>query len=311
MNTSRIDALIKNVSRAVKGKPDAVRLAVVALLGRGHLLIEDVPGIGKTTLAYSLARSVGGSFQRVQFTSDLLPSDIIGVTVYNQNTQVFEFRQGPLFANIVLADEINRTTPKTQSALLEAMNEGQVTVERATLTLPKPFMVIATQNPLEYHGTFPLPESQMDRFMMRIRLGYPETADEKAILRASTAGRAPDMLEPVISAPDTLELQRQADMVRLEDSLLDYILAIVDATRRTDRLVLGVSPRGAIFLQRAAKAMALVEGRSFCIPDDVKNLAVPVLSHRVMVNVRGGFGRRGEDAEMVISDLLQSVEVPV
>ena len=307
----RIKALLDNVGRVMKGKPDAVRLSVTALLGRGHLLIEDVPGIGKTTLAHSLARSVSCAFQRVQFTSDLMPSDIIGVTIFNQTTQAFEFKQGPIFANIVLADEINRTTPKTQSALLEAMNEGQVTVERATIPLPRPFMVIATQNPLEFHGTFPLPESQMDRFMMRIKLGYPDSSHEREILKSSTSDPVKDRLEPVLGASDVLALQAEVDRVRIDDSLLDYILAIVAATRKTDRLALGVSPRGALFLRKAACATALVGGRDYCVPDDIKSLAVPVLSHRVIVNSRGGYGRRGEDAEDVIRDIVSSVETPV
>ena len=307
-----VKALTDNIGRAMKGKPDAVRLAVVALLGRGHLLIEDVPGIGKTTLAYSLARSINCTFHRVQFTSDLMPSDILGVTIFNQTRQEFEFKQGPIFANIVLADEINRTTPKTQSALLEAMNEGQVTVEKTTLPLPRPFMVIATQNPLEYHGTFPLPESQMDRFMMRIKLGYPDIADEKEILRAAVTDYVKDGLEPVLTADDVLGLQAEAAKVRVDDSLLDYILAIVEATRSSEKLALGVSPRGALFLQKAARAMALVDGRDYCIPDDIKGLAVSVLSHRVLVNTRGvGYGKRGEDSEDIIRDIVDTVEVPV
>ena len=306
-----IKALVDNVGIAIKGKPDAVKLAVVALIGRGHLLIEDVPGIGKTTLAFSLARSINCSFNRVQFTSDLMPSDIIGVTIYNQTRQEFEFKPGPIFANIILADEINRTTPKTQSALLEAMNEGQVTVESATHPLPDPFMVVATQNPLEFHGTYPLPESQMDRFMMRIQLGYPEVADEKAILKAYAGGTVKDVVGPVLNAGDVTHLQEEALKVRMDDSLLDYIISIVDATRNTEKLALGSSPRGTLFLQRAARALALVNGRDYCIPDDIKGLAVHVLSHRVILNARGGFGRRQGNAEEVIRDILDSVEVPV
>ncbi|MBI5190347.1 MAG: MoxR family ATPase [Nitrospirae bacterium] len=306
-----IDALVGNVGRVIKGKPDAVKLAVVALIGRGHLLIEDVPGIGKTTLGYSLARSVNCSFHRIQFTSDLLPSDITGVTIFNQTTQEFEFKEGPIFANIVLADEINRTSPKSQSALLEAMNEGQVTVEKTTFPLPRPFMVIATQNPLEYHGTFPLPESQLDRFMMRIKLGYPDMEHEKEILKASSERYIKDGLEPVLAGADVLKLQDLVDGVKMDDALLDYILAIVDATRRSDKLALGVSPRGALFLQKAARAMAMVSGRDYCIPDDIKGLAVPVLSHRVALNARGGFGRRAGDAEDAVADIVEAVEVPV
>jgi len=307
-----IKALLQNIGVAVKGKPEAVKLAVAALISRGHLLIEDVPGIGKTTLAYSIARSINCSFQRVQFTSDLLPSDITGVTVFNRTTQEFEFKEGPIFANIVLADEINRTTPKTQSALLEAMNEGQVTVEKDTHQLPKPFMVIATQNPLEYHGTFPLPESQMDRFVMRIRLGYPDISDEKEILKTYTTDYIKDGLKPVLDAQDVLRLQDEASRVRVDEALMDYILRIAQATRETAALALGVSPRGTLFLQKAARATALISGRDYCIPDDIKRLAVPVLAHRVVVNARGGgFGKRGEDAEGIISDIVNSVEVPV
>jgi MoxR-like ATPase len=307
----KIQSLIKNIGRAVKGKPDVVRLSVVALLARGHLLIEDVPGIGKTTLAYSIARSLNCSFSRVQFTSDLMPSDITGVTVYNQTLQKFEFHEGPVFANVVLADEINRTTPKTQSALLEAMNEGQVTVEKATHVLPRPFMVIATQNPLEFHGTYPLPESQMDRFMMRIRLGYPAPADEKEIMKAYSAEYIRDGLEPVLTAEEVIGIQDEVMGVRVDEGLLDYIVAIVESTRKSGKLALGVSPRGTLFLQKAARAMALVSGRDYCIPDDIKGLAVAVLSHRVMVDARGGLGRRSEDAEDVIRDIVESVEVPV
>jgi MoxR-like ATPase len=308
---AKVNALVKNIERAVKGKPEVVKLSVVALLARGHLLIEDVPGIGKTTLAYSIARSLNCSFHRVQFTSDLMPSDITGVTVFNQTLQKFEFHEGPVFANIVLADEINRTTPKTQSALLEAMNEGQVTVEKTTYRLPRPFMVIATQNPLEYHGTYPLPESQMDRFMMRIKLGYPAPADEKEIMKAYATEYIKDGLEPVLDAQQILDIQDEVMAVRMDEGLLDYIVNIVEATRTSGKLALGVSPRGTLFLQKAARAMALVDGRDYCIPDDIKGLAAPVLSHRVMVDARGGLGRRSEDAEDVIKDIVDLIEVPV
>ena len=307
----KIARLMDCVGRVVKGKPDAVRLAVAALLGRGHLLIEDVPGIGKTTLAYSLAKSVSCSFHRVQFTSDLLPSDIIGVTVFNQTTREFEFKEGPIFANIVLADEINRTTPKTQSALLEAMNEGQVTVEKHTRPLPRPFMVIATQNPLEFHGTFPLPESQMDRFIMRIRIGYPERLHEREILRGGGSGETMAMIEPVLTADEVIALQGEAASVRVDGSLVDYILTITEATRQNDKLALGASPRGAPFLQKSAKALAFTYGRDYVIPDDIKAVAVPALAHRVVVNARAGYGRRSEDVEDIIRDIVESVETPV
>ncbi|MGC2425189.1 MAG: MoxR family ATPase [Nitrospirota bacterium] len=305
-----IKKLIENVESAVRGKPEAVRLAVVALIGRGHLLIEDVPGVGKTTLAHSLARSINCSFHRVQFTSDLMPSDITGVTVYDQLRAEFVFKKGPIFANIVLADEINRTTPKTQSALLEAMNEGQVSVEKETYPLPHPFMVVATQNPLEFSGTFPLPESQMDRFLIRMRLGYPSLSSEKEILKDRSRGERQNELSAVLSGGEVEEIQAAADSVKMDESLMDYILAIVEATRRSESLSLGVSPRGTIFLQRAAKAMAVTEGRDYCIPDDIKRLAVPVLSHRVITSPKAGYRGRNEGAEDVIRDILDSVEVP-
>jgi MoxR-like ATPase len=306
-----VKKLTENVGGAIRGKPEAVHLAVVALIGRGHLLIEDVPGVGKTTLAHSLARSINCSFHRVQFTSDLMPSDITGVTVYDQLRAEFVFKKGPIFANIILADEINRTTPKTQSALLEAMNEGQVSVEKETYPLPHPFMVVATQNPLEFSGTFPLPESQMDRFLIRMRLGYPSLSSEKEILKDRSRGERQNKVSAVLSGGEVEALQEAADKVKMDESLLDYILAIVEATRRSERLSLGVSPRGTIFLQRAAKAMAVTEGRDYCIPDDIKRLAVPVLSHRVITSARAGYRGRNEDAEEVIRDILDSLVVPI
>ena len=289
---------------------EAVKLAVVALIGRGHLLIEDVPGIGKTTLAYSLARSINCSFNRVQFTSDLMPSDIIGVTIYNQTRQEFEFKPGPIFANIILADEINRTTPKTQSALLEAMNEGQVTVESSTNPLPDPFMVVATQNPLEFHGTFPLPESQMDRFLLRIRIGYPDESYERQILRGAGAA-ALERLQPVLDDGAVLDLQSQANGVNVEESLLGYVMAIVQATRTHAALALGVSPRGSLALVQAAKALALVDGRHYCVPDDIKALAVPAFAHRVLLRARWEQTvERSPDAEQIIREILRDVPVP-
>jgi len=306
-----IRKLIESVSRAVRGKPEAVRLAVTALVARGHLLIEDVPGIGKTTLAQALARSISCSFNRIQFTSDLLPSDIIGVTVFNKSKQEFEFKPGPIFANIVLADEINRATPKTQSALLEAMNEGQVSVENDTHRLPRPFMVLATQNPLEFYGTFPLPESQMDRFVIRIRMGYPGIDVEKEILKLGASGPLGAGLAPALTGEEVSVLQDKAARVRIDDGLLDYLLAIVEATRRSDKIALGASPRGSLYLSRAARAYALVNGRDYCVPDDIKTLAAPVLAHRLVLDSRGGFGRRSEDADDVVRDIVESVDVPV
>jgi len=308
----KIRALQENIERVIKGKPEAVRLTIATLLARGHLLIEDVPGIGKTTLAHSLARSLDCSFRRIQFTSDLLPSDILGVTIYNQQTQAFEFKPGPIFAHIILADEINRTTPKTQSSLLEAMNDIQVSVDSHTYPLPKPFMVIATQNPLEYHGTYPLPESQLDRFMMRIRIGYPDRSDEKIILTTQRLFQPAGDLKPVLTAGDVLELQNAVDQVRMDEGLVDYLLALTAVTRNSDLLGLGVSPRGAMALHKAAQAYAFVNGRAYCIPDDIKRLAPLVFAHRVIVNTRlETYGRRGEDAERILQELVNQVPVPL
>jgi MoxR-like ATPase len=282
----------------------------VALLARGHLLIEDVPGVGKTTLAQALAQSLGLSFQRIQFTSDLLPSDILGVSVFDPRKSEFEFKPGPIFANIILADEINRTTPKTQSSLLEAMNEAQVSLDHHTYRLPRPFMVLATQNPLEYQGTHPLPESQLDRFLLRIRIGYPDESHERLILRGAGAAVL-DLLRPVLSGEAVQDLQAQVETVKVEESLLGYVMAIVQATRSHAALALGVSPRGSLALVRAAQALALTEGRSYCIPDDIKQLAIPALAHRVIPRARWeAAGDRHADAETVIREILQDVPVP-
>ncbi len=310
--TQTIQALRDNIARVIKGKSRVIELTVVALVARGHLLLEDVPGVGKTTLAHSLARSLDCSFKRIQFTSDLLPSDIVGVSIFNRQKQAFEFMPGPIFANIVLADEINRTTPKTQSSLLEAMSEAQVSVDNQTHALQQPFMVIATQNPAEYHGTFPLPESQLDRFLMRLRIGYPPPEEEKKVLDRAQALHPAEELEPVLSGEEMLDLQAQAEKVRIDDSLLDYLLAIVHATRQTPLLSLGISTRGALALSRAAKALALVRGRAYCIPDDIKELAPVVLSHRIMMaRGQGSSPRQFEQAERIINDLVASVPVPV
>jgi MoxR-like ATPase len=298
----RVSALEASLGRCILGKPGVVRLAVVGLLARGHILIEDAPGVGKTTLAAALARSIGGRFQRIQFTSDMLPSDILGVTVWQPDRSQFVFKAGPLFANIVLADEINRTTPKTQSSLLEAMNEAQVSIDHATYLLPRPFMVLATQNPHEYEGTYPLPESQLDRFLLRIRIGYPEAADEKAILRGGAI--VPEAVEPVVSAEEVVALQEETAGVRVEDSVLDYLMAVVNATRSSPLLALGVSPRGSRALLRAAQAAAFVDGRRYVVPDDVKRLAIPVLAHRVVA--RPG----AADGDAAIRAICQEIPVP-
>lgn len=308
----KVRALQDNIEQVIKGKSEAVRLTITTLLARGHLLIEDVPGIGKTTLAHSLARSLDCGFRRIQFTSDLLPSDILGVTIYNQQTQAFEFKQGPIFAHIILADEINRTTPKTQSSLLEAMNDVQVSVDSRTYPLPKPFMVIATQNPLEFHGTYPLPESQLDRFMMKIRIGYPELSDEKMILTTQRLFQPDSDLKPVLNAGEVLELQNAVDHVRMDDGLVDYLLALTRATRNSEQLELGISPRGGMALHKAAQAYAFVDGRTYCIPDDIKRLAPLVFAHRVTVTSRSeNYGRRGEDAERILDELVNQVPVPM
>lgn len=310
--THKIRLLKTNIERVVKGKSQAIEWVVVCLLARGHLLIEDVPGVGKTTLAHALARSVDCSFKRIQFTSDLLPSDILGVSVFNRQKQAFEFLEGPIFANIVLADEINRTTPKTQSSLLEAMNEAQISMDNETRALPQPFMVIATQNPSEHHGTFPLPESQLDRFLMKIRIGYPDLAAEKEVLDRPSALHPATELEPVLTAHEVLELQQDVEKVRLDDSLLEYLLAIVGMTRRSEFLSLGVSTRGASALSRAAKALAFCRERHYCVPDDIKELVPIVLSHRVTFKVtRGLRGYGSEEAAQVIRDIVESISVPL
>lgn len=309
---ARIDDLQAAVETVIKGKPEAVRLAIVTLIAGGHLLVEDVPGIGKTTLAHALARALDCTFQRIQFTSDLLPSDVIGLSVYNQHKGVFEWKPGPIFANVVLADEINRTTPKTQSALLEAMAESHVTVEGITHHLPLPFIVIATQNPIEHHGTYPLPESQLDRFMLRLRIGYPDSEDEKKILRDRERAEPLDALRPVMSGEDIADLQRTVAQVSVDDALVDYLMRIVAATRETEMLDLGVSPRGSLSLFRAAQALALTEDRAYCVPDDVKRLVIPVCAHRVVVSSRFSSSlRRSEEAEAVLREILKTVSVPI
>jgi MoxR-like ATPase len=308
----KIDALQATVETVIKGKPEAVRLAIVTLIAGGHLLVEDVPGIGKTTLAHSLARALDCTFQRIQFTTDLLPSDVIGLSIYNQNKAVFEWRPGPIFANIVLADEINRTTPKTQSALLEAMAEGQVTAEGRTHPLPSPFMVVATQNPIEHHGTYPLPESQMDRFMLRLRIGYPAAIDEKQILRDRQRAEPLDHVRPVANGDEIRTLQNFVAEVRVDDAIVDYLMRIVGATRDSEMLDLGVSPRGTLALFRAAQAMALTESRTYCLPDDIKRLVIPVFAHRVVVSSRFSSSlRRSEESEAVLTELMKTISVPI
>ncbi|HEX8175026.1 MAG TPA: MoxR family ATPase [Pyrinomonadaceae bacterium] len=308
----RVTRLQSAIESVIKGKPEAVRLVVVTLIAGGHLLVEDVPGVGKTTLAQALARALDCSFQRIQFTSDLLPSDVIGLSIYNQHSGIFEWKPGPVFANVVLADEINRTTPKTQSALLEAMAERQVTIEGNTHPLPEPFIVVATQNPIEHHGTYPLPESQLDRFMLRLRIGYPDAEDEKQIIRDRERSEPLNALRPVMTGEDIVELQQAVSEVSVDDALVDYLMRIVAATRDSEMLDLGVSPRGTLALFRAAQALALTEERSYCVPDDIKRLVLPVFAHRLVVSSRFSSSlRRSEESEAVLHEIIKAVSVPL
>ena len=300
------------IEGVIRGKSETVKFALIAVLARGHLLIEDVPGIGKTTLANALARALELSFQRIQFTSDLLPSDVLGLSIFNQKSGEFEWKSGPIFSNIVLADEINRATPKTQSALLEAMAEEQVTVEGRSMRLPMPFIVIATQNPSEHHGTYPLPESQLDRFMLRLHIGYPDMNDERQILRDRRSGDPLGAVEPVMSQADVVDLQAMVNDVRVDDALIDYLLEIVNLTRTSDQLELGISPRGTLALFRSAQALALIEGRDYCIADDIKRLVMPCFAHRVILNARSAVVRnRMREAERILHEILQKVSVPI
>ena len=310
--SEKIANLQKTIERVIKGKSETVKLALVALLAKGHLLIEDVPGIGKTTLANALSRALDLSFQRVQFTSDLLPSDVIGLSIYNQQTSDFEWKAGPIFANIVLADEINRATPKTQSALLEAMAEEQVTVEGVSRGLPAPFMVIATQNPAEHHGTYPLPESQLDRFMLRLHVGYPSKADERSILRDRERANPLEFVRAVMTEAEILRLQQMVSEVRMDDALVEYLLSVVEQTRAAEAIELGISPRGTLALFRSAQALALIEGRDFCIADDIKRLVLPAFAHRIIVNSRStNLKHKTREAEQILQDILQKTSVPV
>jgi MoxR-like ATPase len=307
--------LIGNVETALRGKPEVVLRAVVTLIGQGHLLIEDVPGVGKTTLARALASSVAADFRRIQFTSDLLPGDLTGMSVpeivEGRRTHQFSFQPGPIFANLVLADEVNRASPKSQSALLEAMAEQTVSVDGTTHPLPNPFCVIATQNPVEHCGTHPLPESELDRFMMRIGIGYPERDFEAEVLREDPAAFALPRLEAVASLDELRGMQQLAGQVKFDDSLVAYLLSIVEETRNHDALELGVSPRGALALRRAAQSHALIDGRDYCIPEDVAELAPDVLCHRMSVNLRGGMRPGGEESRWILDEILDRVPVPL
>ena len=308
-----LDHLVQEVETVFHGKREVVRLAVSALLARGHVLFEDVPGVGKTTLAHALARTLGLGFRRIQFTSDLLPSDVLGVAVYNPRTAAFETRPGPIFANVVLADEINRAPPRTQSGLLEAMQEGRVTIDDRTHDLPRPFMVMATQNPLEHHGTYPLPESQLDRFLMRITIGYPDRDAERRILTESEAGEpVMERLRAVLSPTQVFQLQDRVEEVDADEAIVDYLMTVVERTRITPKLRMGVSPRGAIALYRAARAFALTQGRTYLVPDDVRSLVVPCLAHRILpTGATGATLDAHEQAAQILEGILDEVEAPV
>ncbi|MFM1801241.1 MAG: hypothetical protein RJA81_593 [Planctomycetota bacterium] len=305
-----LERLQAQLNSVVVGKPEPIRMALVALLAEGHILIEDVPGVGKTLLARAIAASIDTPFRRIQFTPDLLPSDILGSSIYSSATGEFHFKPGPIFSNVILADEINRTTPRTQSALLEAMSDGQVSVEGTTHHLAKPFFVLATQNPFEFEGTYVLPESQLDRFMLRIKMGYPARSEERRILTMHREGTPVDTLKPVISAEQIVHIQRMVREVKFEDSVADYLLEIVRATRENEDLRVGVSTRGALTLYRASQALAFLMGRSFVVPDDVKSLVGPVLAHRI---VGKSFLQAGEfsAAESILRDIVDQIEVPV
>ncbi len=306
----KVSRLKENMAKVIFGKDDIIESAIICLLARGHLLIEDVPGVGKSSLAHSLASSLHLDFKRIQFTSDLLPTDITGVSIYDQIEKMFHFQKGPIFTNIVLADEINRSTPRTQSALLEAMNERQVSADNVTYGLEKPFMVIATQNQAESQGACPLPESQLDRFMLYVSMGYPSVEDERRLL--STTRPDPANINAVLGKEEVLQLQDEVDRVKIEPILTDYILNIITATRDNSHLQIGVSPRGGLIFQQAIRARALVHGRNYCTPDDVKNLAIPVLCHRVIPKSNSSSQKRlFADTATIIENILEQLEVPV
>ena len=303
-----VEKIADNVEKVIKGKRDVIELTLLTLLCEGHLLIEDVPGVGKTMLARSIAKSIGCTFRRIQFTPDMLPTDVTGVSVFNQKTREFEFRPGPIMAQIVLTDEINRATPKTQSALLEAMEERQVTVDGVTYPMARPFLVLATQNPIEYEGTFPLPEAQVDRFMMRISIGYPDPEDEMAILDSQRLHHPIEDLEQVVGVEEFLAAQEAVKQVYVDDLIKEYIVALVNATRKHPDVYLGSSPRGSLALYKTGRARAAIEGRDYVIPDDIKALAEPALAHRLIISPSARI--KNVDPRTVIEELVNSVPVP-
>ena len=308
-----LDQIVDQVEVVFHGKREVVRLSVAALLARGHILFEDVPGVGKTTLAHALARALGLTFRRIQFTSDLLPSDVLGVSLFNPKTTEFETRPGPIFTNILLSDEINRAPPRTQSGLLQAMQEGRVTIDDKTFELPSPFLVLATQNPLEHHGTYPLPESQLDRFLLRLTIGYPDQdAERRILMESSEFDRLLDQVEPVLTLEQLLLLQAQVDQVHVEPSLVDFLMEVVRRTRTDPHFQVGVSPRGAIALFRAARAFALVSGRTYLVPDDVLSLAAPCLAHRLLpMGVTAATAEAHFEAAALLEGIIAEIEVPV
>lgn len=309
---AKVEKLVENIEEVIFGKREVVKLCVTGLLARGHVLIEDIPGIGKTTLAQGLARSIDCSFTRIQFTSDMLPSDILGVSILNPKTAEFEFRQGPIFANVVLADEVNRTPPKTQSALLEAMSEFQVSVDGVSRPVPRPFIVLATQNPIEYEGTYTLPESQLDRFMLRVTIGYPPPEDELRIIRRRDPLESLSSLKPVLTAAEVIGLQEYVKDVKVDDSVARYMLAIAQGTRESEHIQLGASPRASMALWEACQARAVIEGRDYVTPGDVKQMAAPVLAHRLIVRARGGdLVSAARERARAVAEVLKLIPIPV
>ena len=307
-----LETAMFEIKRVIVGQEQMLERVLIALLSHGHLLIEGVPGQAKTLTVKTVADVLGGTFQRVQFTADMLPSDVLGISIYSQIEQKFEFKRAPIFANVLLADEINRTTPKTQSALLEAMNEAQVTADGRAYTLPQPFLVIATQNPIEHHGTYPLPESQMDRFLLRARMGYPEAGSEREILRGEAGAARLDEIQPVLTGAEVVALQDEVTRVHVDDSLVEYALRIVQKTRESEQLSLGVSPRGSLMLYRSAQAMAFLDGRTFATPEDFKLLAIPVFAHRVVINARyTSTLKKSEQSDTLLREIVESVPVPI